>query len=96
MNKTEIIKILTRYMTVNARRYGIISMGVFGSYARDEATSLSDVDIVLETETPDPYKIVHIKEDLEKQLCLPVDVVRLRTKMNPYLKKRIEQEAIYV
>ena len=57
---------------------------------------MSDVDIVLKTETPDLFNIVHIKEDLEEQLHLPVDIVRLREKMNPFLRKRIDKEAVYV
>jgi uncharacterized protein len=39
-------------------------MGIFGSVARDEATELSDVDIVVKTKIPDPFTVVHIKEDL--------------------------------
>jgi uncharacterized protein len=96
MDKRKLLSALGDYKSQNAERYGIIRLGVFGSFARDEATVLSDVDIVLQTETPDPYTIVHIKEELEKQLNLPVDIVRFREKMNPYLKQRIEKEAVYV
>ncbi len=96
MDKRTLLSVLGDYKSQNAERYGIIRLGVFGSFARDEATVISDVDIVLQTKTPDPYNIVHIKEELEKQLDLPVDIVRFREKMNPYLKQRIEQEAVYV
>lgn len=96
MDKRTLLSVLGDYKSQNAERYGSIRLGVFGSFARDEATVISDVDIVLQTKTPDPYNIVHIKEELEKQLDLPVDIVRFREKMNPYLKQRIEQEAVYV
>lgn len=96
MNRTKLLEILKRYKSLHAKRYGIVSLGLFGSYARGEATSVSDVDIILQTLTPDPYNIVHIKEDLEQQLNLPVDVVRMRARMNPFLKERIEKEAVYV
>lgn len=71
-------------------------MGVFGSVARDEATANSDVDIVVKIKIPNPYIIVHIKEDIEDQLQLSVDIVRLRDRINPFLKKRIEQDVVYV
>lgn len=71
-------------------------MGLFGSAARDENRTDSDVDVVVKTKTPDPYNLVHIKEELEKQLCLKIDMVRLRERMNPFLKDRIEKEAVYV
>ena len=71
-------------------------IGVFGSVARDEATEKSDVDIVVKTELPDPFKIVHIKEHLEAQLDRHVDIVRLRDNMNVFLKERMEKEVVYV
>jgi len=96
MNKREILDILKKYKHENQSKYGLLSLGVFGSYAREEATTISDVDIVLQTETPNMFNIVHIKNDLEKQLNLPVDIVRLRKKMNPLLRDRIDQDAFYV
>jgi hypothetical protein len=56
----------------------------------------SDIDIVIETLEPDLFKIIHIKEELEEIFHRSVDIVRKREKMNPYLKKRIEKDAIYV
>ena len=54
------------------------------------------MDVVIEIEKPDIFLLVHIKEELEQLLNTKVDVVRNRPKMNPYLKKHIEHEAIYV
>jgi predicted nucleotidyltransferase len=68
----------------------------FGSVARDEAKDGSDVDVVIRMKTPDPYFVVHIKEALEQRLDHHVDIVRLREKMNSFLKQRIEKEAVYV
>ncbi len=96
MRKNEILNILANYKATNKEKYGLLSLGVFGSYAREEETILSDVDIVLQTKTPNLFNIVHIKKDLEKQLQLPVDIVRLRKKMNPQLRRRIDKEAFYV
>ena len=96
MSRAEILKILKTFKEEHASQYGILVLGVFGSVARDEAKEFSDVDVVLKTETPDPYNIVHIKEDLEERLKRRVDVVRLRDKMNPFLARRIKGEAVYV
>lgn len=96
MEKRELLEILRWYKKKNEKKYEITKLGIFGSFAREEASTVSDVDIVLKTRTPDLYNIVHIKEDLEEQLHLPVDIVRLREKMNPFLRKRIDEEAVYV
>ena len=96
MSREEILKILKTFKEECAARYGILTLGVFGSVARDELKETSDVDIILRTQTPDPYNIVHIKEDLEQRLNIKVDLVRLRDRMNPFLAKRIEAESVYV
>ncbi len=90
------LEILRQFMQESGDRYGILKLGVFGSVARDEAKDDSDVDVVISLETPDPYFIVHIKEALEQRLGCHVDIVRLRDKMNSFLKQRIEREAFYV
>ena len=94
--KTEILKKLKSYKSINAKRYGIITIGVFGSYSRNEGNNDSDVDIVIKTKTPDLFQLVHIKDDLEKIFKTKVDVIRYRKNMNPYLLKQIDLDTIYV
>lgn len=96
MSRSDILKILKEFKENHAEEYSILIMGVFGSVARDQATEKSNVDIFLKTKTPDPFNIVHIKEYLEEKLHQHVDIVRLRDRMNPALKNRIEKEAVYV
>lgn len=96
MSRSEIVQILKDFKKNYALKYGIMLIGVFGSVARDEATDKSDVDIVVKTATPDPFNIVHIKEDLETRLNQHVDIVRMRDNMSPLLLERIKKEAIYV
>jgi hypothetical protein len=37
-----------------------------------------------------------MKEEIEERVHRRVDIVRLREKMNPFLKERIEKEGIHV
>jgi predicted nucleotidyltransferase len=96
MSREEILAILRTFKQECAEKYGITTLGLFGSAARDENRTDSDVDVVIKTKTPDPYNLVHVKEEREKQLHLKIDLVRLRERMNPFLKNRIEKEAVYV
>jgi len=96
MDRDYILDLLAQYKKNNHDKYGIENIGIFGSVARDEATEISDVDVCIETKTPDMFMLVHIQEELQNLFHKSVDIVRLRKKMNPYLKKRIEKEAIYV
>ncbi|HNZ53202.1 MAG TPA: nucleotidyltransferase domain-containing protein [bacterium] len=95
-NRSDVINILKSFKNKFAKKYGIISMGIFGSAARNELTNDSDIDIYVQTETPNPFVIIHMKDDLETILGRRVDIVRIREFMNKTLKNRIEKEGIYV
>ena len=96
MRRDAILSILREFKQNYAEKYGILEIGVFGSIARDEAGEDSDVDICIKTKTPNPFTLVHIKEEIENRVRKHVDIVRIREKMNPFLKERIEKEGVYV
>ena len=101
MNKTvlqpaELRALLRTFKQQHAEEYHLRALGYFGSYARNEATPESDVDVVFQTDRPDLFITAMLRQDLETLLDHPVDVVRLRDSMNPRLKARIEREATYV
>ncbi len=96
MQRDDILDILGKYKKEHAEKYGIIRLGIFGSTARNETGVDSDIDICISTVSPNPYILVHIKEDIESLVRKPVDIVRIRDKMNPFLKERIERDGRYV
>ncbi len=77
-------------------KYGIISLRLFGSLARNEQKSDSDIDVFVETETPNPFLLLEAKEYLEKSMGRSVDIVRNHCNLNPRLRKRIERDGITV
>lgn len=78
------------------RKYAIIKIGLFGSFAKNTQKEDSDIDIVVQLEKQDLFQIIGIKQDLEKEFHRTVDVISYRDRMNPFLKDRIDHEAIYV
>jgi predicted nucleotidyltransferase len=96
LSRDEAIRLLTGCKRSIQERYGIRAIGLFGSIARDQATEESDVDVVVQLDNADLFTLVHIKEELEAAFHRHVDVLQYREKMNPYLKRHIEQETIYV
>ncbi len=95
MKRDDIIEALRRFKKGNQRRYRIEKIGIFGSFARGDMNTESDIDVVVLLEKQDLFNLIGIKQDLEDQLGLPVDVVSYREKMNDYLKRKIEDEALY-
>lgn len=95
MEQLEIINTLKALKPEFAARYGVTRLGIFGSLARGEFTATSDVDIVVEM-PPDLFKMVHMKAELETLLLRSVDLIRYQKYLNALLKRKIDEEAIYV
>lgn len=93
MTKDDCIKLLKDYMDVLKVDYGIKSISLFGSTARGEQTVDSDIDLFVDTQTPNPFKLMDAREFLERIIGLPVDIVRNHQQLNPRLRKRIEKDA---
>lgn len=95
MQQETTLRLLSAYKPTLSAKYGVIRLGVFGSVARKEPTELSDVDIVVEM-PPDLFQMVHMKEELEALLGVPVDLIRMHKYLDTLLKSRIDQDVIYV
>ncbi|MBE0499754.1 MAG: nucleotidyltransferase domain-containing protein [Campylobacterales bacterium] len=96
MKKEEILEYLKNHKDEFARKYQITKLALFGSQARDESHEGSDIDIAIDTKLSDYFLLYDFKESLEKAFGTKVDIVRLRERMNPSLKKRILKDGIYV
>lgn len=92
---TEYLQLLAAYMQTHASIYRIKRIGIFGSVARGEQTEASDIDICFEGEALTLFALAHIKYELEALLGCPVDLVRMREKMDEVLRQTIQKEAIY-
>jgi len=94
-SRETILRELQRLKPDFAQRYGVTRIGIFGSFARNDISEDSDVDIVVEMK-PDLIKRASLKAELESFFGKNIDVVRYRQGMNRFLKKRIDAEALYV
>ena len=90
----EILQLLSQYKPTAMSKYGLTRIGIFGSVARGEQSSDSDVDVCYEGKAPSLLTLDHIQCDLEKLFGCPVDLVR--ENMNDLLRKQIQKEGIYV
>ena len=80
------------------RALGATSLFVFGSTARDEAGSQSDLDIFVEYDPSGKFSLFDlagIKILLEEELGVTVDITT-RDSLHPLLRGHIEQSAIRV
>jgi predicted nucleotidyltransferase len=96
MTKDECITLLKKYMSILKDKYGITSLSLFGSTARGEQKEGSDIDLFVDTETPNPFLLMDAKEFLEEATGSSVDIVRNHQNLNPRLRKRILKDGIFI
>ena len=96
---SEIKEILRKHKKILKEKYRVKSIAIFGSYARGEQTEESDIDIMVEFDEnnyPSFSEYLELIEYLEKILGLKVDLITKKSIHNPYVKKSIEEDLIYV
>lgn len=94
INKEHILDFLRKNKPMLDQKFGVTKIGLFGSYARDEAEEASDIDIVIEVKKHDPFSRIELKEFLEEHFQKKVDVVYLST-MRSFIREHIEPQIIY-
>jgi hypothetical protein len=91
----EILSILRLHLPELRARYGVASLGVFGSYVRGEQRRHSDVDVLVEFErTPTLFQLVRMQNHLSELVGAKVDLV-LKGTLKPAIGKRILAEVVY-
>ena len=52
MDRQEVLDTLQRHKPILKERFGVTELALFGSFARDQATEESDVDILVKFNAP--------------------------------------------
>ena len=76
-------------------RFGVNRIGVFGSFARGEQTSDSDIDLIVEVDEPSIHTIFGAEEALAGLLGRKVDAGALST-LRPRVRPYVERELVDV
>ena len=96
MNDIDEIKAsLTQHKVELENKYKVKKLGIFGSYARGEQSKDSDIDILVEFESPIGLEFIDLADELEKILNKKIDLVSANA-IKPRLKKYILQDITYV
>ncbi len=96
MKQDAVLQTLKQKNTELTKQFGVKSLLLFGSVARNEATPGSDVDLLVEFNRPVGYfGLFALQDYLEKLLGCPVDL-GTPDSLKPYIKERIMGELIRV
>jgi len=95
LTKDEIIAFLKEKKEFLKNEFFVDKIGLFGSYARDDATAQSDIDFIIISSKKDFYNRYRLKEFLKEHLKRDIDIGYLDS-LRSYIKREIEKEIIYV
>lgn len=97
LTKDEIISYLIRNKKEFTEKYGVERFGLFGSYARDEASSDSDVDLTvsIQKQAKTLHTFLSLKRHIENDLRINVDL-GLEHTIKPVVRDSIQDDIIYV
>lgn len=93
MNPSDLIR---EHLPELRDKYLVTSIGIFGSFARGEATEISDIDILVEfRETVDIFHFIRLQDRLTSILGRKVDLATPQA-LKPLIKDKILREVLYV
>lgn len=91
----EIKAILSSHKRDLLARYPIASLAIFGSYARNDQSETSDLDVMVEFNDRIGIRFIDLAEELENILKMKIDLVSKKGIKEKYLKS-IDTDLIYV
>lgn len=96
MTKEYILDFLKLNRSMLQERFGVTKIGLFGSYARDEATEQSDIDIAVEIKSTNSFRsFFTLLYFLENSLKTKVDL-GIEHSIKPVAKETLLKDIIYV
>ena len=94
MTTPQILHFLRSHKSEFNQKFGVTKLGLFGSYARGEATEKSDIDIIVDM--PSDFNLYYdFKEFLEDSFNLNIDLGLIKT-IRKQLNINIQKDVIYV
>jgi predicted nucleotidyltransferase len=86
---------LVKLKPILMKRFYVSSIGLFGSYVRNEQSEESDLDIIVDFSQPVGMEFIDLADFLETELNTKIDLVSLKGVKPKYLET-IKSEILYV
>lgn len=94
-NPQDIINTLKQLKPALFEKYNLSSLGLFGSVVRDDFSTKSDVDIIIDYHSKMGIEFIDLANYLENQLEIRVDLISRKGLKESFFKE-IENDILYV
>jgi hypothetical protein len=92
----QIRRVLRAHLPVLRKRYGVRTLGIFGSYVRGEQRKSSDLDVLVEFDlAPTFFEFIDLEEHLSNLLKVKVELV-MKSALKPAIGQRILTELVRI
>lgn len=95
MTSKDILDFLRKEMPYLRKEFGVISIGLFGSYANGTQGPNSDVDLLVELKEPRFDFLAGLQLHLEDKIGKPIELIRKRPSLSERFLNRIETRINY-
>ncbi|MCK4353012.1 nucleotidyltransferase family protein [candidate division WOR-3 bacterium] len=95
MEFTKIVRLINKNKKVLSKNYKVKSIGIFGSFVRNEQREDSDIDILVEFSEPIGLKFFTLENSLSEILGMKVDLVT-KGALKPIIREDILKEVIEI
>lgn len=92
---SEIKQLLEQMKPELFQRFHVQSLGLFGSIVREDFSSSSDIDIIVDFNRPVGIEFIDLAQYIEERLRKKVDLVSRKGFKDKYFQA-IEEEIVYV
>jgi len=97
MTKKDVLDYLKTHKQELFQKYGVVSIGLFGSFSKDIQTSDSDIDIAVEIQKDKKTlsNFFGLRRELESAFHRRVDL-GIESSLKPVVREYIKKDIVYV
>jgi hypothetical protein len=95
LTRNQIISLLRAEKSYLTKEFGVVNIGLFGSFATGRSDMNSDIDLIVELTEPRFDYLAGLHVYLEKKFSRKIEIVRKGNRINSRFIQRVVKDAIY-
>ncbi|MBW2608295.1 MAG: nucleotidyltransferase domain-containing protein [Deltaproteobacteria bacterium] len=95
LTRNQIISLLRAEKSYLTKEFGVVNIGLFGSFATGRSDMNSDIDLIVELTEPRFDYLAGLQVYLEKKFSRKIEIVRKGNMINTRFFQKVEKDAIY-
>ena len=95
LTQNQIISLLRTEKSYLTKEFGVVNIGLFGSFAKGQSGRDSDIDLIVELTAPRFDYLAGLQVYLEKKFGRKIEIIRKGNRAYSRFVQQIEKDTIY-